>query len=340
MTQAVTENWRRSYKIEFGVPEYEKEEYFFDAISANFEGNSQGAKIVIDSHTVPAEALSMSNLEEDGNPRRGFTFSMDSTRKASSGGNSTSEKTTILLPNLNKSSLDLLNSDNCVIRVSAGYQEELSLAYSGDVVEVTPMRQSSDIIHRIRCIDGATSAKNTAGVVSFTEEVSEKDMILDLANRFPDASLGFVALEDLGNEFTTGGQNYQGQLDVIFNRIMARNNLTYTRYNGKINIFPYSLDQASADFKRLARNTYKLPTNTVKSIIPVSKNGKKKSLETKTKTGVNVNTHYFPIELGQFFTISEEISEEYTGTYLTTGIRTVLKSHGREWDVVLTGEPV
>ncbi len=341
-------NWQRAYKVEFGVPEYKEESYIFDELSAQFTNtflginlnNNQGAKILVDSQTVPADAISLSNLKEDGNSLRGFTFELDSTRKASSGGNSKGEKTTLKFFNLNKNSVDLLNKDNCVIRVSAGYNQKVSLCYSGDVIEVTPLKQGSDVIHIVRCKDGDVSSKNTAGTIVFDEETSEKDMIIQLATKFPDASLGFLGLDTLSLKYTTGGRSYQGFLDDIFNSVMAKNNLTYTRYNGKINIFPYTIDQASADFKKLAVNTYIINTDTVKAITPVSKNGKKTSLEKKTRSGINLNTTFIPIELGQFFTIKNETSEEYEGTYLVTGIRTVLKSHGNNWDVVLSGEPI
>jgi len=340
-------NWQKSYKIQFGVPEYTEDDYIFDALSSNFtniflgfKNTPEGTKIVVDSHTVPENAVTMSNLKEDGNSLRGFTFSLDSTRKASTGGNSKGEKSTLQLYNLNKESIDLLNTDNCIMRISAGYGGKTSLCYSGDVVEVLPSRSGNDLKQIIRLQDGATSSKNTAGTVVFDEDMSEKEMIIDLASRFPDASLGFLGLDKLDLKYTTGGQSYQGFLDEIFNKVMARNNLTYTRYNGKINIFPYSIDQASADFTRLAANTYTLTADTVKSITPASKNGKKKTLETKTKTGINVNTNYIPIELGQFFTIPEDVDNKYKGTYLVTGIRTILKSHGNDWDVVLVGESI
>lgn len=331
-------NWQRSYKIIFGTPEFKKDAY--DFVGSGVLKVSSYPKIEVDSLTIPSNALVISNLVSEGNSKRGFTFTLDSTRKTATTGNKSTEKTTIQLYNLNKESLDVLNQDGCVMRVFAGYQDRVELAYSGDVEQVSPIQSGMDIVQRVRCVDGSVSLKNTIGTIDYDESVSEKDMILDLANRFPDSSVGFTGLIEQENIFTTGGQSFSGSLDNMFNKVMARNNLNYGRFNGKIVIVPYSLEQASSDFQKLAANTFTFPINSIKNITSVSKNGKKKTAEKKTREGVVVNSFFIPIELGQFFTIPKESSVEYAGTYLVNSVRTVLKSHAQEWDVVITGEPI
>ena len=332
-------NWIRSYKIVFGTPAFKKNPYEF--VGQGVLTTETYTKIEADSITIPSNALSLSNLVSEGENLRGFTFTLDTTRKLAATSNKNSEKSTLQLYNLNKESLDVLNQEGCVVRIFAGYGDKVELVYSGDVEEVSPVRSGNDVVQRIRCVDGSLSFKNTRGSIDYDESVSEKDMIIDIASRFPDSALGFVGLTGLEDIYTTGGQSFSGPLDKIFNRLMARNNLNYSRFNGKIVIVPYSLDQASADFNRLAANTFTLPTNSIKKITPVSKNGKKTSLETKSKKSILVNSFLIPtIELGQYFTITKDNSIDYEGTYLVSSVRTVLKSKGGEWDTVLIGDPI
>lgn len=338
-------NWGRSYRIEFGTAEITQSVYKFEGFGVlKTDSYPLTNKIAIkqgrDSLTIPSNALVMSNLEADGNNKRGFTFTLDSSRKSSAASSSSTEKTTIQLYNLNKEALDVLNQDNCIIRVYAGYQGRIDLAYTGEVVEVHPVQSGQDIVQMIKCTEGASDIKNTKGTVDYDEDMSEADMILDLASRFPATAIRYAGLNTLFEKFTTGGESFSGSLDGMFNKVMARNNLSYSRFNGKISIIPYSIEQASSDFLSLAANTYVLPTNTIKSILPKSKNGQKKSSEVKTKEAISVNTFFIPIETGQFFTIPFEASAQYEGTYLVDSVRTVLKSHGQEWDVVITGSPI
>lgn len=331
-------NWQRSYKVTFGTPKYERDAYDFvgnGVLRQEFLPNVEA-----DAVTIPSNAVTISNLESEGNRRRGFTFTLDSTRKTAATSNNSTEKSIVQLYNLNTESLDILNQDRCVMRVFAGYGDRVELAYAGDVVEVSPVQSGNDVIQRIRCVDGSVSLKNTIGSIDYDEGISEKDMILDLANKFPDSAVGFTGLSEQENLFTTGGQSFIGNLDNIFNKVITRNDLSYGRFNGKIVILPYTISVDDKDFKKLEFNTFNLSVNSIKNISPVSKNGKKKTDEKKTREAIVVNTFFTPIELGQFFTIPLEASTQFDGSYIATSIRTVLKSHGQEWDVVITGAPI
>ena len=333
----IQENWQRSYRIVFGVPEYTQDLYSIDKVSI---GPLKREFQPFDAETIPSKALKMSNLIEDGNSTRGFTFSLDSTRKASASSNKKTEKTVLQLYNLNKEAIDILNLDGCVMRVFAGYGGKTDLIYSGDVEQVSPIQMGQDLIHRVRLTDGGVSEKDTIVSVQYDEFTSTAQVITDLVGLYPDSAVGYLGLDKQSAEFTTGGQSYAGKLVKIIDRIMNKNNLRQGRYNGKIVVIPDNLKVGEADYEKNKINTYLFFPDNVKAISAASTNKNKTTGTEQTQTSINVSSFLIPIELGQYFTIPNAVSEEYNGTYLVTEIRQVLKSHGNEWDTILKGEAI
>lgn len=324
-------NWHRSYRVVFGTPEYNSAAYLREGV-----GVLKKEFAIVDAVTDPGNAVEMNNLED----KRGFTFSLDTTRSLSESPNKDSEKTVLQLYNLNKETIDVLNQEGCLVRVYAGYDGETELIYSGDVEQVSPIKQGNDMVHRVRCRDGAISERNTLVSVEFPEGKSTAEIINELVGFYPDSSLGFVGLDALKNEYVTGGQSYSGKLVNIIEKIMRKKKLRQARFNGNIVIVPYELFVGSIDFQANEYNLYTFDETNVKSITPTSKNKEKTLEESQTKESINVSSFLAPIELGQFFTIPENVSEQYAGTYLVNSIRTVLTSKAEAWDIVITGEPI
>jgi len=334
---AIQENWQRSYKIVFGVPEYIRDLYSIDKVSLGpLKKEFQG----FDAQSIPSNAVSMSNLTEDGNSTRGFTFALDSTRKAAASSNKKTEKSVLQLYNLNKEAIDVLNQDGCVMRIFAGYQGKVDLIYSGDVEQVSPVQMGQDLIHRVRLTDGGVSEKDTVISVQYDEFTSTSEIITDLVGLYPDSAVGYLGLDKQSTEFTTGGQSYAGKLVKIIDRIMNKNNLRQGRYNGKIVVIPDNLKVGEKDYEKNKINTYLFFPDNVKAISAASTNKNKTTGTEQTQTSINISTFLIPVELGQYFTVPNAVSEEYNGTYLVTEIRQVLRSHGDEWDTILKGEAI
>ena len=324
-------NWHRSYRVVFGTPEINNPAYIKEGV-----GVLKKEFATIDAETIPSNAVEMDNLTN----RRGFTFTLDSTRKLASASNKNTEKTVVQLYNLNKATIEVLNQDGCVMRVYAGYGGETDLIYSGDVEQVSPTKQGNDMVHRVKCRDGAVSEKETIVSIEFPEALPTAEVIQELVGFYPDSSLGFVGLDKFKNDFITGGQSYSGKLVNIVEKVIRRNNLRQGRFNGNICIIPYDLAIGSTDYQENQFNNFVFNKTNIKSITPSSKNQEKTTSEKQTRESINVSAFLTPIELGQFFTIPADVSEKYNGTYLVNSIRTVLASTGNNWDVVVTGEPI
>lgn len=330
-------NWIRSYKIIFGKPEHETSAYTFEGVVV---GKLPPAIITVDAVTDPAgDVVSMSNLPSEGNDLRGFNFKLNTTRGSSSTGSS-DEKSTLTLYNLNKETLDVLNQEGCVVRVYAGYEEDISLVYSGDILTVEPRTEGQDITYVVGCKDGAIDLKNTKVSIQYAESFSMANIVRDLASRFPSASLGTTALDSLESKYVTGGYTCQGTLSSVFDKICQKYELTYSRFNGRISVRPDQLIQGLPDYAIVNKNTYELSGDNIKTLEPTIKNNGKLTKQKNIKSGIQLTTYLIPISLDQFITIPSEANEKYTGTYKITSINFSLDSRNGPWDVSLKCEPM
>ncbi len=332
MTVQWSENWNRSYRVTIGVREYVKSEYkqYLDSIPSSIIR----PKLASDEQTIPSDAVIISNLEEDGFDRRGFSFQLDSVQRASAQG-SEGEKSVVTLYNLDDRMIDLINKENCIIIVESGYQGKVTLAYTGDIVKSSTQTRGQDKIYTLQCASGASAMKNTLASLHYDEEVSEQDVIIDMVGRFPATALGSYGLSETKDRYKTGGRNFVGQHITNFDNVMARNNLSYAHFNGKIVIIPFRLK--GEDYDHFARTNYNLTLDTIKAISDISaKTGVGSSDKASKLRELQINTFYAPIEIGQFVTIPDEPETKgYAGTYQVTGRRLILNSKGSAWDVVL-----
>lgn len=334
------ENWERSYRVEFGTPQYTKEAYLVER--PNIVIPETLKKVDVDTVTIPSNAVKISNLVEEGFSKRGFTFTLDTTRGLSKTNNSDAERTTIQLYNLDAESIAVLNQEGAVMRVYAGYQQQVTLAYSGDITEVKQMKQGDDVVQRVKCIDGAVDNLNTKVSVDYAETLSLKDVIEDMTAMFPSTARGDMALANLDSIVRTGGYCFQGKLISEVDRLMIQNNLRYGRYNGKITIVPSDpLQTGSVDYNKFKANNFNFSEDNIKSLDRTSDNGKKKVGDKQETKNITLTSFYTPISLGQFFTVPKiDGAESFAGSYICERIRIKLQSQGSMWDVSITGTPI
>lgn len=330
-----SENWNKSYRITIGTREYQKQLY---TIQQDIVAISRPLTDA-DEVTVPSDARILSNLEEDGKSRRGFTFKFDGVQSLSTSG-SNSEKSWLTLYNLDEDMIKVLNLDNCLVIIECGYGGQVELAYSGDVVEVLPHKEGSDDVYRIKCASGAQAMRNTTVSTHYDESLSQRDVIIDMVGRFPGTALGSVGLEDLNDHYRTGGNSFVGTLVTKVDNQMAKHNLSWSHFNGKIVIVPFRLK--GEDYNHFSRTNYNIPAESLKSIKAVSQKQGVSTEDSKSKLRhLQVNTFFIPVELGQFITIPDETyTENFSGTYQVKKRRLVLQSKGNAWDVVLEVEEV
>ena len=330
-------NWNRAYKIVFGKPKHETSAYTFEGTVV---GNLPAPQIEVDAVTEPAgNVVSMSNLVSEDETLRGFKFTLNSVRIASGTGSS-GEKSVLTLYNLNPETLEVLNQEGCVVRVYAGYQGAVNLVYSGDIEEVSPKTEGQDIAYKIDCKDGSIDLKNTRVSIQYSENISMANIVRDLASRFPSASLGSTTMDSLESKFITGGYSCQGKLSDIFDKVCQKNQLTYSRFNGKISVRPEQLIQGLPDYLIVERNTYTLLPDTLHIIDPILANKGKSTNQANVKRGIQLTTFLIPVTLDQFITILPETSQQYAGTYKITKIMTKLNSIQGAWTTSLKCEPM
>lgn len=341
-------NWDRKYRVVFGTPDIDT--YVYRNVVATGIVKVGGVEHKIyDGSTIPSNAVSMSNIVgEDDYVGYQFQFKLESVRGMTKSATSSSEKTTLTLYNINQNAIDILNQNGCVVRVYAGYANtELTLAYSGDVTKVTPKYSENDITYQIKCKDGANDSKNTKASIDYSDTMNEKDLILDIINRFPTASRGIIAVDNVDENYVTGGYSHQGPLVDALDYIIYRNNLKCGWFNGRINIVPYEITDGIKDYDNLLVTVFSLRPDIIKDISYVNETSNTATNDSTGKAKIAVNTYYIPVEVGQLITISnmdgtETINRltEFVGTYNVTGIKTRLDSYGNNWDVALTCTPI
>lgn len=323
-------NWEKTYRITIGTKRYTSGSFVVQ------EGSETPKNITVsDDNTIPTNAKFLSNIVEDGFDRRGFTFKLNSVSSLSEKASDT-ENTVLELWNPSLEIVEILNEDPCLIMVEAGYEQQVALEYTGDVISVNFRTSGGDTIYTVRCASGAVAMRNTIVNVRYDESVSERDVIIDMASKFEGTVANLTGLEDLKDTYKTGGRNFNGSLITNFNKLMRKHNLSYVHTNGIIVISPYKLK--GADYDKFARTNYTLPSDTLKNIVDTSKRGDIGTADVKTKLRtLQVNTFYIPVQIGQFVTIPQEtFTEGFVGTYQVKAKRTILDStNSGAWDVVL-----
>lgn len=330
--------FHRVFRISFGTPVFHKEAYI---IQSEINPPLLPTKSrVVDAVTIPSNAVKLSNLAIDGNNPRGFKWELNTTRKPSTDPKR-EEDSVLTMYNLDDDSVDVLSQEGAVVRIEAGYGEDVKLIYSGDVQNVSPSRSGADMSYRVICKDGLLDTKNTRVSLSYSSDIPASDVILDLANRFPSASVSVDVLHQLKDVKSFGGWQYQGQLEDVFNRVLYKHQLEYSRYNGKITVKPKIITQGDSVYKVLSKNNYNLNDDNIELLVPILNNGSKKSAARDTKRGVQVRCRLLnDVSMEQFFTVKSELFPQYNGTYKIVQITHNCSFPLGEWNTVLSGEPL
>lgn len=332
-------NYQKSYRITIGVPEFKKESYIIEVPLAIPPFKQEEDK-VIPATSIPAgDIIKLSNLVVDDNPKRGFYFTFNSVRTVSTAATK-GEKTLLKLYNINDETLNVINQENCRILIEAGYDEKVSLVYSGDVVSADTRRQGTDVITNVRLKELGIDVKNTRISITFDESASLVDVIGKLTASFPAAATGVLALEKFKHTFITGGYTFQGSLIRILEKLCEQHDLMYSIFNGVITVQEAQLVQGTPSYLLVAQNIWKLDDDIIKALDGNLANKDKKSAQKNVKRGITLSTFLIPIEISQFFEVSSEVSKDLAGTYKITSLGVNLDSRLGAWDVQLKGEPL
>ena len=327
-------NWNRTYRITLGVREYTKTEIISEVIVFDAKlkvGTTTPTET--SSSVIPSDAIAMDNLTDP----RGFTFRFETQAVASSSGGS-SEKSNLVLYNLSDEAKRILLQPNCIVIIEAGYEGKLTLCYTGDVLNVTPMKNPPDTSYKIKLVAEGNAQRNEVINTHYDEGLSAKAVIEHMALNFTGTSLATYGLNDYTDKYKTGGMAFTGSLIDNFNALIKKMNLEYHFSNNKIYIIPYRIK--GKDYEDFARTNYTLSEDSIKNVADTSDHSGKSSDDTQNKIKkLQINTYYIPVEIGQFITIpTAKALKGYSGTYIVKGRRVILESKGNAWDVVLEVE--
>lgn len=328
-------NWGRSYKVTIGVHEY-------DAGGKVIEGGYKKVPTSIaipysdlpktPSNIIPSKAVFLDNLTDT----RGFTFTFETQQMASTKGEA-SEKSNLTLYNLSSEVVDILNTPNCICIIEAGYEGKTTLCYTGNVVSVLPIRNPPDTTYKVQLTSAGTAIRNTMINTHYDEDMSTKEVVLDMARRFPATAVTTYGLDSQTDRYKTGGRGFTGSLIDNFSKLAREQGLEYIFTNEKIAIIPFKF--TSKDKETFLTTNYTLSEGSIKNISRVSDNTKVGNEDIKSKVKkLQINTYYIPVEVGQVITIPK--TNEYLGTYIVKGRRVILQSKGNAWDVVLNVEEI
>lgn len=326
------ENWEPSYRITVGVkPEIDT--YTQQELSV-IPSSVLRRSLVTGVETKPSYSKFISNLVEDGYNRRGYSFSFDGSNALSKNG-SDSENSTLELWNINQEFIDIITNERAVIIIEAGYQQKVVQFYAGDVVSVKTRKDREGVVHIIKCATNAHAAKNTIVNLNYPEDVSERDVIIDMAGRFSGTAIGTVGLEDVKDRYRTGGRTFVGSLVTNFDKIMAKHNLSYSHINGKIVIVPYRLK--GQDYTNFIKTNFILPLDAIIEIEDTTDKAATGDKDSNIKLReLTLNTFFLPVEVGQCVTVpDDDTTKEYKGTYMVKANRFILDTVSNTWVSVL-----
>lgn len=323
-----TENWEPSYRITVGVKP-EVDSYTQEELTT-IPKKLQRRELVQGVETKPAYSKFISNLVNDGYDRKGYSFSFDGSNSLSKNG-SDSENSTLELWNINQEVIDIITTEGAVIIIEAGYQQKVVQFYVGDIVSVKTRKDREGVVHIIKCAASAQAAKNTVINLNYPEDVSERDVIIDMAGRFSGAAIGTVGLEEVKDRYRTGGRTFVGSLVTNFDKIMAKHNLSYAHINGKIVIVPYRLK--GQDYSDFIKTNFTLPLDSIIEIEDTTDKADTGREDVKSKQReLTINTFFLPTELGSCVTIPDnDITKGYKGTYLVKANRAILDTVSNTW---------
>lgn len=352
-------NYLRYYKIRIGVPaKVENIAWTYEcSIDATDSYNTYGYMGILFNddtklnantpyklgnpitQTIPSDAISISNLPNEGMGVRGFDFDF-TTRRSFSQKSSKNETSTLTIKNLNDEILEYLNKDGCVVQVEAGYNDpdSLDVYYIGNVNYVRTQRGSDSVDYIIGLGDNSLPIKNTKVSIDFNEEASQADIVAALGRLYGN-TLGFMSLEGLKNKYVQGGFSIEGKLSDVITSLAKKWKFEFTNFNGKFVARDKDIVNADANYQRLAKNTWDFIASD-RNVIDLQEdnsNFERKQKDKNYKRQVVITTFLAPMQIDEFFTIPPSISEELSGTYKIIELSFVISSTG-SFQTVAKGE--
>lgn len=161
--------------------------------------------------------------------------------KTSEGGSANKAKVDIY--NLSQDSKGFIEQPDIQVRLEAGYANELTTLFLGDVKRVTHVRNGPDIISTVESGDGESNLVNAHVEISLAPG-AKLSQIVDKAI----AALGLArgSIKDIPILTYTNGFTFSGPARDLLDIVKQRGNLKWSVQGGALDIFPEGSDTGEA----------------------------------------------------------------------------------------------
>lgn len=152
-------------------------------------------------------------------------------------------KTLLSIPNLckielfnpNDTTLSALQDKDTKIILNAGYEDNKSLLFKGEIRNVFQVRQDVDRIVTIYAGDGERDWRNSFFNKTYSENVNIKTIIQDIFNSFKDTSIGIVdGLPDIVDKLR--GQTLSGSSKELLDMYASEYGFEWSIQDGEITV--------------------------------------------------------------------------------------------------------
>ena len=163
---------------------------------------------------------------EGENPLR-ISFSLD---KADT---TTQNEATISVWNLNKEHKAVLEKDDCLVVLSAGYGTNLALAFCGAVTSSATSQDGADMVTEIHVTDSLIEIRDTYISISYAGTINTKKILQDIASKM---GVGIVFAPKATFKDFLNGYTFVGQAKTALNKVCNSAGLEWSLQNGVLQI--------------------------------------------------------------------------------------------------------
>lgn len=159
-------------------------------------------------------------------------------------------KAKIQLYNLSLDSRSYLEKTNEIIRLEAGYEDEIGIIFMGDILKngVRHERNGGDIITTVMCGDGQKSIVDAYVDISMGKGTTCQQIVTAAVNKLKEYGLSVRIISgDLSKQFLQG-KTYSGSVRQLLDEVTAFCGLKWSCQNNSIQIYPKEGTPASSVF--------------------------------------------------------------------------------------------
>lgn len=151
----------------------------------------------------------------------------------------TSNKSKVSAYNLSEDSRSFIEKSKELMRFEAGYQDNLSLLFIGNIKKVVHTKSGPDIITTLECGDGEKQITESAIELSLGPG-SKVSQVINAAKNALGVSVGVI--KGLPDTAFQNGFSFSGTVADLLDKMAKKGNLVWSVQNNALQIFPANED--------------------------------------------------------------------------------------------------